>query len=51
MTTQSNQDIAPRPHQQVNNMASRLRDFSQMNPPTFYGTNVDEEPQEFTDED
>ncbi|TMW84135.1 hypothetical protein EJD97_025726 [Solanum chilense] len=28
MTTHDNQDIAPRPHQQVTTMASRLRDFS-----------------------
>ncbi|XP_069148088.1 uncharacterized protein [Solanum lycopersicum] len=27
-----------------------LRDFSRMNPPTFYGSKVDEEPQEFIDE-
>ena len=28
MTAQANTDITPRPHQQVNTMASRLRDFS-----------------------
>ena len=47
MTAQANQDIAPRPHQQETTMASRLRDFSQSNPPTFYGSKVDENPQEF----
>ena len=31
-------------------MASRLRDFTPMNPPTFYGDKVEEEPQEFIDE-
>ena len=31
-------------------MASRLRDFTRMNPPTFYGSKVDEEPQEFINE-
>ena len=31
-------------------MASRLRDFSQINPLTFYGSKVDEDPQEFVDE-
>ena len=31
-------------------MASRLRDFTQMNPPTFYGSKVKEYPQEFIDE-
>ena len=31
-------------------MASNLRDFTRMNPPTFYGSKVDEDPQEFLDE-
>ncbi|XP_069154399.1 uncharacterized protein [Solanum lycopersicum] len=31
-------------------MASRLRDFTRMNPPTFYGSKVEEYPQEFIDE-
>ena len=31
-------------------MSSRLRDFTRMNPPTFYGSKVDEDPQEFIDE-
>ena len=35
MTAQANLDIAPRPHQQVTTMASRLMDLSRMNPPTF----------------
>ena len=47
---QANQDVAPRPHQQVTTMASRLRDFTQMNPPTFYGSKVDEDRQEFLDD-
>ena len=50
MTTQANRDVAPRPHQQVTTMASNLRDFTRMNPPTFYGSKVDEDPQEFLDE-
>ena len=50
MTTQANWDIATRPHQQVTTMASRLRDFTRMNPPTFYGSKVEEDPQEFIDE-
>ena len=44
---QANRDIAPRFHQQVNTVVSRLRDLSRMNPPTFYGSNVNEDPQEF----
>ena len=31
-------------------MPSRLRDFIRMNPPTFYGSKVKEDPQEFIDE-
>ena len=31
-------------------MASCLRDFSRINPPNFYGSKVDENPQEFIDE-
>ena len=47
MTAQANWVIAPRPHQQVTTMASRLSDFTRMNPPAFYGSKVDEDPQEF----
>ncbi|XP_015075375.1 uncharacterized protein LOC107019373 [Solanum pennellii] len=50
MTAQANQEVAPRVHQQVSTMASRLRDFTRMNPPTFYGSKVDEDLQEFIDE-
>ena len=31
-------------------MASRQSDFTRMNPPTFYGSKIDEEPQQFVDE-
>ena len=31
-------------------MASRLRDYTRLNPPTFYGSIVEEDPQEFIDE-
>ena len=50
MTAQENWQVVPRPHQQVTTMASRLRDFIRMNPPTFYGSKVKEDPQEFIDE-
>ena len=50
MTAQANREIVPRPHQQVPTMASCLRDFTRMNPPTFYRSKVDEYPQEFIDE-
>ena len=50
MMIQGNRDIAPRPHQQVTTMASCLRDFTRMNPPTFFGSKVDEDPNELLDE-
>ena len=49
-TSQANREVALRVHQQVSIMASPLRDFTRMNPPTFYGSKVDEYPQEFIDE-
>ena len=33
-----------RPHQQVTTMAYRLRDITRVNPPTFYGYKVYEDP-------
>ena len=50
MTAQSNRDIVPRPNQQISTMASHLRDFTWMNPPTFYGSKVVEDPKELFDE-
>ena len=48
MTVHANRDVAPRVHERT--MASRFRDFTRMNPPIFYGSKVDEDPQEFLDE-
>ena len=50
MMSQANLKVVPRPHQQVTNMASRLRDFTRMNLSTFCGSKVDEYPHEFIDE-
>ena len=48
MIAQANRDVAPRVHEQT--MASRLGDFTRMNPPILYGSKVDEHLQEFIDE-
>ena len=40
MTAQANREISLYPHQQVTTMASRPRDFTRMNPPSFYGYKV-----------
>ena len=50
MTSQANWKVVPRAHQKVATMDSRLRDFTRMNPHTFYGSKVEEDPQEFIDE-
>ena len=50
MTAQANRDVVPQAHQQVATMESFLRDFTRMNPPTFYGSKFEEDPPEFIDE-
>ena len=50
MTAQADLEVVPCPHQQVTTMASRLRDFTRINPPTFHESKVDEDPQEFINE-
>ena len=34
----------------ANTTALRIRDFTRMNPPTFFGSKVEEDPQGFIDE-
>ena len=37
MTAQANLEVVPRSNQYVGSMTSHLRDFTTMNPPTFFG--------------
>ena len=46
ITTQENRHVVPCTHQEVTTMASRLRDFTQKNPPTFHRSMDVEDPQE-----
>ena len=41
---QANREDMPQPHQQVTIIASSLMDYTRMNPPSFYGSKVDEDP-------
>ncbi|TMW87083.1 hypothetical protein EJD97_020446 [Solanum chilense] len=47
MTTEDNREVITQANQQVATMASRIRGFTRMNPPTFYGSKVREDPHEF----
>ena len=49
MTTQVNREVVPRVNQEVRTMASGLTDFTRMNPPSSYGSKVEEDPLEFID--
>ena len=50
MMAQVNREVRPRVPHHVNNMAYHLRDFTRMNPHIFFGSKVDEDPQDFVDE-
>ena len=45
MKTQANREVLPIGNKQVGTMASIIRDFTSMNPPTFYGSKVEDDPQ------
>ena len=50
MMAQANQEVVPRANQHVGTITSRLRYFTRINPPTFYGSKVEKDPEEFIDE-
>ena len=50
MTAQANRQVVPRPNNQVSTMTFHLRNFTMINPPTFYGSKVEEDPQELINE-
>ena len=41
ITTQANREVVPRENQHASIMATRLRNFTRMNPPVFFGSKVD----------
>ena len=44
MTTQANQEFVPRANEQVATISSIQRDFTRMNTPTIYGSNMKNTP-------
>lgn len=49
MKAQDNREVVPQGNKHVSNVASRLRDITRMNPPTFCVSKVEEDPHEFID--
>ena len=50
MTSQMNREVGPRVPQHANTMASWLKNSTRMNPPMFFRSRSDEDPQDFLDD-
>ena len=50
ITTQDKREVVPREFQHTITKASRIRDFTRMNSPMFFGSQVDEYPQDSLNE-
>ena len=50
MAAQTNSRFGPRVQENASTTASRLRDFTSTNQPMFFGSKVNEDPQDFIDE-
>ena len=50
MAAQANREVGPRAQPNSSTTSSRLMDFMRMNPPMFYGSKVNGDPQNFINE-
>ena len=50
MTCKENREVGPRVQQNASTMASRLREFTRMNPPMFFMSKVNEDNQDILTE-